>query len=90
MGDKMKLSKHQKKIVDAIIKGTVYDIPSYLKVFEKWHLCKYDLSRPTVKFKEEEGGKQYKVIVDREKAYIKSNSPMNMGVLGTINVGMEF
>lgn len=38
----MKLTKHQKQIVDAIIKGTVYDIPSYLKEFQKWHLRKYD------------------------------------------------
>lgn len=52
----MKLTKHQKQIVGAIIKGTVYDIPSYLKEFQKWHLRKYDLSRPISKFTEEEGG----------------------------------
>ena len=86
----MKLSKHQKKIVDAIINGTVYDIPSYLKTFQKWHLCKYNLTRPTEKFKQEEGGKQYKVIVDREKAYIKSTIPMNMGIMGTHNIEHEF
>lgn len=86
----MKLSKHQKKIVDAIINGTVYDIPSYLKTFQKWHLCKYNLTRPTEKFKQEEGGKQYKVIVDREKAYIKSTIPMNMGIMGTYNFENEF
>lgn len=86
----MKLSKHQKKIVDAIINGTVYDIPSYLKTFQKWHLCKYNLTRPTEKFKQEEGGKQYKVIVDREKAYIKSTIPVNMGIMGTHNFENEF
>jgi hypothetical protein len=86
----MKLSKHQKKIVDAIINGTVYDIPSYLKTFQKWHICKYNLTRPTEKFEQEEGGKQYKVIVDREKAYVKSTIPMNMGIMGTHNFEHEF
>ena len=90
MGDKMKLSKHQKKIVDAIINGTVYDIPSYLKTFQKWQLCKYNLTRPTERFKQEQGGKQYKVIIDREKAYIKSSTPMKMGFMGTVNVTNEF
>lgn len=89
MGDKMKLSKHQKKIVDAIINGTVYDIPSYLKEFKKWHLCKYDLTQPLAKFKSEEGGNLYKVIIDEDKAYIKGTAPMNMGI-GTINVDTKF
>ena len=85
----MKLTKHQKQIVDAIIKGTVYDIPSYLKEFQKWHLRKYDLTRPLAKFTEEEGGNQYKVIIDEDKAYIKGTTPMNMGI-GTINVDTKF
>lgn len=81
----MKLTKHQKQIVDAIVKGTVYDIPSYLKEFQKWHLRKYDLTHPIAKFTEEEGGKRYKVIIDEDKAYTKGIVPMNMGI-GTINV----
>ena len=81
----MKLSKHQKQIVDEIIKGTVYDIPTYLKTFNKWQLCKYDLTYPYEKFKEEEGGKQYKVITDESKAYHIGTTPMDMGI-GTINV----
>ena len=89
MGEKMKLTKHQKQIVDAIIEGTVYDIPSYLKEFQKWHLRKYDLTRPLAKFTEEEGGNQYKVIIDEDKAYIKGTTPMNMGI-GTINVDTKF
>ena len=76
----MKLTKHQKQIVGAIIKGTVYDIPSYLKEFQKWHLRKYDLSRPISKFTEEEGGKRYKLIIDEDKAYIKGTVTMNMGI----------
>lgn len=82
----MKLTKHQKQIVDAIIKGTVYDIPSYLKEFQKWHLRKYDLSRPIAKFTEKEGGKRYKVIIDEDKAYIKGTAPLNTGI-GTIQCG---
>lgn len=85
----MKLTKHQKQIVDAIIKGTVYDIPSYLKEFQKWHLRKYDLSRPIAKFTEKEGGKRYKVIIDEDKAYIKGTAPLNTGI-GTINVDTKF
>lgn len=89
MGEKMKLTKHQKQIVKAIIKGTVYDIPSYLKEFQKWHLRKYDLTRPLAKFTEEEGGKRYKVIIDEDKVYIKGIAPMNMGI-GTVNVDTKF
>ena len=73
----MKLSKHQKQIVDAILVGKVFDIPSYLKEFQKWHLCKYDLSRPLAKFEEEEGGKQYKVIVDEDKFFTKTKASIN-------------
>lgn len=85
----MKLTKHQKQIVDAIVKGTVYDIPSYLKEFQKWHLRKYDLTKPLAKFAEEEGRNQYKVIIDKDKAYIKGGAPMNIG-LGTFNVETKF
>lgn len=84
----MKLSKHQKQIVDAIIEGKVFDIPSYLREFNKWHLCKYDLSRPLAKFEKEEGDKQYKVIVDKDKFYIQTKSPMNTG-FGTYYVDMS-
>lgn len=85
----MKLTKHQKQIVDAIIKGTVYDIPSYLKEFQKWYPRKYDSTRPIAKFTEEEGGKRYKVIIDEDKAFIKGIAPMNTGI-GTINVDTKF
>ena len=75
----MKLSKHQKKIVDAIISGKVYDIPTYLKEFKKVHTGQYNLTKPLDKFSKAEGGKQYKVIIDEDKAYIKSKSPIDMG-----------
>ena len=38
----MKLTSHQKKIVDKIIHGEVFDIASYLKVFAKGHTQQYD------------------------------------------------
>ena len=38
----MKLTDHQKRIVDKIIDGEVFDIPSYLKVFQKGHKQQYD------------------------------------------------
>jgi hypothetical protein len=80
----MKLSKHQRRIVDEIIKGSVYDIPTYLKVFQKGHICKYDLARPYEKFKKEEGGAQYKVIIDQNKAYVKGVSSTKMEFGGTM------
>lgn len=75
----MKLSKQQKKIVDAIIEGKVYDIPSYLKEFKRVYTGKYNLTKPVERFSKAEGGKQYKVIVDEDKAYLKSKSPMDTG-----------
>lgn len=38
----MKLTDHQKRIVDKIIDGEVFDIPSYLRVFGKGHEQQYD------------------------------------------------
>lgn len=87
----MNLTKHQRQIVDAIIKGTVYDIPSYLKEFQKYHLRQYDLTRPLAKFTEEEGKKRYKVIIDEDKAYIKGTATLNMSMgLGKTIVDTKF
>ena len=38
----MKLTKHQKEIVDKIISGEISDLPSYLRVFSKAHNRQYD------------------------------------------------
>lgn len=81
----MRLSRHQKEIVKAIIQKKVYDIPSYLDYFGKWHLGKYDMDMLRAKFKEAEGGEQYKVIVDADQAYIKSVTTTKMPFGGAFN-----
>lgn len=65
----MKLSKHEKKIVDAIIQGDVYDIPSYLRKFGKCQNRKYDIYALEERFKATDGAKQYKVVIDEDKFY---------------------
>lgn len=55
----MKLTPHQKKIVEKIIAGEVYDISSYLKVFEKGHEQKYDHDIIQATFDKVEIGKTY-------------------------------
>ena len=55
----MKLTSHQKEIVDKIISGEVFDIPSYLRTFGKGHEQQYDLNRIQATFEEHEGGKTH-------------------------------
>ena len=38
----MKLTPTQKKIIDKIITGEVFDIPTYLQVFNKGHYQQYN------------------------------------------------
>ena len=38
----MKLTSTQKKIIDKIITGEVFDIPTYLQVFNKGHYQQYN------------------------------------------------
>lgn len=78
----MKLTPHQKKIVKEIVAGRVYDIPSYLKVFEKGHEQKYDPAKIQDTFDKVEIGKTYLFreessyyytdIYDQEGAVFKS------------------
>lgn len=55
----MKLTSHQKKIIDAIITKKVYDIPSYLEQFGKMHLQQYDFDEIHTVFKQMENGRTY-------------------------------
>ena len=55
----MKLTPYQKKIVDKIIDGEVYDIPSYLRVFGKGSEQQYDTAAIQATFNECENGKSY-------------------------------
>lgn len=60
----MKLTKHQKEIVKKIYEEKVYDIPSYLKVFNKFEIAKYDMVELEKRFKLAEKGKKYKIITN--------------------------
>ena len=55
----MKLTSHQKKIIDAIISKKVYDIPSYLDYFGKSHQCQYDFEKIREVFEQSENGRTY-------------------------------
>lgn len=58
----MKLTKHQQSIISKNIDGEVYDIPSYLRVFNKGRLRKYDLGLLRERFTVTENGVKYKVM----------------------------
>lgn len=55
----MKLTPYQKRIVDKIIDGEVYDIPSYLRVFGKGTEQQYDPTEIQATFEEYENGMTY-------------------------------
>lgn len=55
----MKLTQYQKRIVDKIIAGEVYDIPSYLRVFGEGTEQKYDPVAIQATFEEYENGSTY-------------------------------
>lgn len=55
----MKLTPHQKQIIDAINAEQVYDIPSYLKYFKKSTSQQYDIKEIQKTFNEYENGKKY-------------------------------
>jgi hypothetical protein len=74
----MKLSKYQKKIIDQIITGKVFDIPSYLKSFCKGKDQKYDIEELQNRFREEEREKIYKVMKDGHSAYTPSSGASSM------------
>ena len=39
----MNLTGHQRKIINAIIDGNVYNIPTYLRYFQKGEVKKYNI-----------------------------------------------
>ena len=55
----MKLTFHQKRIIDAIISKKVYDIPSYLEYFDKLHQHQYDFEKIREVFEQSENGRTY-------------------------------
>lgn len=55
----MKLSKHQREIIQKIYKGEVYDIVSYLQCFNLGHLVRYDENKIEKAFQANPGSKTY-------------------------------
>lgn len=55
----MKLTNHQKEIVDKIISGEISDISSYLRAFSKAHIKQYDPKVIEATFEKSEDGAKY-------------------------------
>jgi len=55
----MKLNPHQIEILDKIISGSVYDIPTYLSAFNRAKYHQHDVSAIKATFDAEEDGKTY-------------------------------
>lgn len=65
----MKLTDHQKRIVDKIIDGEVFDIPSYLRVFGKGHEQQYSPDVFRAALSESEKGMTYFVREEDHNFY---------------------
>lgn len=65
----MKLTLHQKKIIDAIISKKVYDIPSYLEYFGKSHQQQYDFEKIRAVFEQCENGRTYMFRQESDSFY---------------------
>ena len=65
----MKLTPLQKRIVDEIIAGNVYDIPTYIKTFWKGQHKKCDISKIIAKFNDLERGVTYSYRDDNGTMY---------------------
>ena len=65
----MRLTKHQEEIVKKIVSEEVYDVPSYLKAFNKGRIVKYNTSDLKQKFYETEQDATYKVIKEGHSLY---------------------
>lgn len=82
----MNLTGHQRKIINAIIDGNVYNIPTYLRYFQKGEVKKYNIDELRKKHKEAEKGKKYKVMKKGHSAYISISTEMQIGLLGSTSV----
>lgn len=71
----MKLTKHQIEIVQKVISGDIYDIPSYLRVFEKGKYQKYDIDNLRQRFVNDKNGKKYKVFKEGHSSFITTSKP---------------
>lgn len=82
----MKLSKHQKVIIEKIINGDVFDLQSYLQVFDKCHIEKYDMVALRKSFDESEKGKEYKVIKEGYSIFTPTTTQTTFGLPLTSNL----
>ena len=81
----MKLSSHQKKIIEKIIKGEVFDIPSYLRSFGKGCERQYDTEEIKKIFEHLEDGYSYCYRAD-EGIYFTDVYDKNGEVISSIPV----
>lgn len=65
----MKFTKHQQDIISKIISGEIYDIKSYLNVYQKCHTEQYDMNSLRAAFEESENSREYKVIKEGFSLY---------------------
>ena len=66
----MKLTKYQQKIIDKIILGEVYDIPSFLRVFNKGREKQYDVAEIRSVFNECENGVTYMYRKQEDNSFL--------------------
>lgn len=82
----MKFTNHQEKIVEAIIDGKVYDIPSYLKYFNKAYERKYDINQIKSVFEQSENGRTYMFRADSAASYCTDVYDNNGQVIKTLPI----
>ena len=79
----MKLNNHQRDIIKEIIKGNVFDIPSYLECFQRAHLQKYDMNELKSRFETSENGREYKVMKEGHSICSTESNPVTIAGIST-------
>lgn len=82
----MKLTKYQKKIIDKIISGEVYDIPSFLRVFNKGREKQYDMAEIRSVFNECENGLTYMYRKQEDNSFLTDFYDANGNIYRTLPV----
>lgn len=82
----MKLTKYQKKIIDKIIAGEVYDIPSFLRVFNKGREKQYDAAEIRAVFNKCENGVKYMYKQQEDNSFLTDFYDSNGNIYQTLPV----
>ena len=82
----MKLTSHQKKIIDAIISKKVFDIPSYLEYFGKSHQRQYDFEKIRAVFEQCENGRTYMFRKGNDSYYYTDSYDRNGKICNSYRV----